>query len=80
MGENSGRTESIAAIWLFPDIESMGHTLMNWLGELYDDDEELVSLEINLPDDFQIMRSTVGWEVYSLETIHPKYIRYFRDE
>lgn len=48
--------EQIEAIYLFPNFEEMDNALYNWLGEAFEDEEELLILQIDLPDDFPVYR------------------------
>ena len=48
--------EPIEAVFLFPNFEEMNDALYNWLGEEFDDDEDLAILQIDLPDNFPVYR------------------------
>lgn len=86
VGERSKELNEESSVFLFPTKEDMEFALGQWLGEWYDDKEEecgckviLMSLEINVPDDFPIYNGVVEYENYSLITIPPKYIKYLQD-
>lgn len=80
MGERSMDVEEENFVFLFPSKEDMNTALSSWFGELFDDEIELVSLEITLPDDFPIFDSTVEYEKVSKVIIQPQYIKYLREE
>ena len=75
--------ECIARIYLFHSISDMETALSSWLGEAYEDiygeDVELISLEINVPNNFPIDESGI-FEDYCYVNIPPYYLRVFRDE
>lgn len=49
--------EPVEAVFLFPNFEEMNNALYNWFGEEFDDDEdELIILQIDLPDNFPVYR------------------------
>lgn len=79
IGENSKCIEIFPAVFLFPSEEGMNTALSSWFGGLFEEEEELVSLKINLPDDWELY-SDVEYEVFSKKLIPPKYIRYYKDE
>ena len=79
IGENSSCCETESFVFLFADENSMNTALSSWFGELFDDDEELVSLKVLLPDDWEL-ESDVEYEVASRKTIPPEFIEYYKDE
>jgi hypothetical protein len=46
--------------------------VVNWLGDEFEDDEELTLLSIKLPNDWTLMHD--GFEYVSKQPIPPKYI------
>lgn len=56
------------AIYLFPIIEDMENALSNWLGEIFEDEEALVVLEVNISE-LDIVQSEAGYEILCFETI-----------
>lgn len=51
IGRNSQALgETKPAIYLFPDLKSSNNALDNWFGDLYDDDQDLIRLTINCPN------------------------------
>lgn len=57
IGERSKEIgESQEAVYLFPNREEMETALANWLGECFEDDDDLVILQIDLPEDFPVYR------------------------
>lgn len=85
IGERSkeiGETEK--AVYLFPTIDDMNCALGQWLGDWYNDeygeDVPLMSLEIDLPDDFPIQDGEVEYEKISKVVIPPQYIRFLKEE
>lgn len=72
-----GETEGV---FLFTSYENCEHALCNWLGEEFEDlEEELVTLKVELPDNFQLDQE-VEWEMIARTTIEPKYISVFKIE
>ena len=72
--------EEIERIYLFPNEDDMNTALSSWFGECFEEDEELSSLNIDLPDDFPIFEGEVEYEAYSYDIIPSKYISFFREE
>lgn len=62
------------AIYLFPSIEDMENALSNWLGELFEDEEVLVVLEIDTTG-LNIIQSEAEYEILCFETIVPSRIK-----
>lgn len=65
--------ETKPAIYLFPTIEDSDTALGSWLGDLYDDDKDLIRLTITCPKDL-IHSSTVEYERVNYHHIPAKYI------
>lgn len=66
-------------IYLFSDFEEMENALMNWLGEAFEEYEELCILQIDLPDDFPIKTEVDSngdkfYESYVYEVIPSNFI------
>lgn len=75
--EAQGETEGV---FLFTSYENCEHALCNWLGEEFEDlEEDLITLQIELPTDFQLDQE-VEWEMIARTTIEPKYISVFKIE
>ena len=72
--------ECIERIYLFPNEEDMNTALSSWFGECFDEEDNLSSLKISLPDDFPIFEGEVEYEAYSYEIIPSEYISFFREE
>ena len=78
-----GETQN--AIYLFPSFEEMNNALSNWLGDLFEETEDLMILQIDVPEDFPICRPLDGtgiafYEVHCFCDIPEKYITAFYDE
>ena len=86
IGERSKEIgESQEAIYLFPNREEMETALANWLGECFEDDDDLVILQIDLPEDFPVYREIDSngddfYEAYCLCDIPKDYITAIYDE
>lgn len=65
--------ESEKAIWLFQTLEDADEMIPIWLEPFFGDD--LVILEITLPDDYQLEYSGRDYEVYTTMKIGPEHIR-----
>lgn len=59
--------ETTAQVYCFPGRAAMVDGVVNWLAELYADDESLWALQIRWPG--PIIASTVDWEVLIREPI-----------
>lgn len=80
IGERSEGLESEKAIYLFPTYADCETALGQWLGEEFDDlDEEVVSLKIELPDNFSL-EQTCEWEKVSKSVIPSQYISFYKNE
>lgn len=75
IGERSELLNEKEGIFLFPSIEDMETALQQWLSWEFEDEDELYSLEINLPLDFPLEK-TVEFERVSRLPIEPNYIKY----
>lgn len=62
------------AVWLFPDWDSMLDG-MNWLPGQFEDNQQLVVLEIDLSDLSIEIDEDVGWEISCPVLIGPQRIR-----
>lgn len=62
--------EKDEAIYLFPTKADVTNALLQWLGEMYDDDEELALLEINTTR-MHLVPSIADYEIKCLEPIPP---------
>lgn len=69
--------ETFPYVYLFDDYGTMEDAAMNWLCDLFDDDEVLVCCEIELPDDIQskLTKDESSFEVLCPATILPQYIK-----
>jgi len=77
VGERSSQLNEESGIFMFYSLDDMNNALGSWLGEEFEDDEELVSLKIIMKDtNFKYC----AYEAVSREIIPPKYIFYFKDE
>lgn len=78
VGERSeAMGENVAAVYLFTSEEAMDDALMNWLGDAFGEEDELVVLEVELEDGFQI---SAGFEVEAIVTqaIPPQRLKVLR--
>lgn len=62
-----------AGIYLFPDKDSAEDALMNWLGDEFDEDEELTLLSVNI--DGLKTASGAGYEIIVKDIIDPSRIK-----
>lgn len=77
--------EEAEAVFLFPSKEDMDNALLNWLGEAFEEEDELIILQIDLPADFPVKRDAdsngeLMYEAYSYKNIPPEYISAIYDE
>lgn len=77
--------EDVEAVFLFPSKEDMDNALLNWLGEAFEEEDELIVLQIDLPADFPVKRDAdsngdLMYEAYSYKNIPPEYISAIYDE
>ena len=86
IGERSEEIgESQEAIYLFPNFEEMNNALANWLGECFEDIDELIILQIDLPKGFPIYKEMDSngdefYEVHCTCNIPEEYITAIYDE
>jgi len=73
VGARSAKLEEQPQIFLFTDKESMEDAVANWLGDEFDEDKELVVLQVSLPQDFPIQVN--GGEATTTTPIPAKYIQ-----
>lgn len=66
--------EPVPRIYLFPTVNDMETALMSWFGELFDDDTELVILEVTVPADL-LVEGEVEYECYCYQNIPAECIR-----
>lgn len=82
VGERSQKLKEESAVFLFPTYDDCIDALGNWLGEEFNTIEpyqEVITLEINLPDNFPLMDS-VSYEKISKQTIPPQFIKFYKNE
>lgn len=74
-GERSAKLDDYG-IFMFGDKSHMEDALVNWLGDEFDEDDELTVLIINLPDNWPLVNEdTAGFEWISRDPIPSKYIQ-----
>lgn len=67
-------------VFLFLSEEDKNTALSSWLGLCFNEEEELVSLKLDLPEEFPIKESEAEFEVLSELTIPSRYITQIKDE
>lgn len=67
-------------VFLFPSEEDKNTALSSWLGLCFNEEEELVSLKLDLPEEFPIKEGEAEFEVLSELTIPSRYIVQIKDE
>ena len=74
-GERSAKLGDYG-IFMFGNKSHMEQALMNWLGDEFDEDDELTVLIVDLPIDWPLINEdTAGFEWISRKPIPPKYIK-----
>jgi hypothetical protein len=73
-GERSAVMEDPEGIYLFKTQLDAENAVQNWLGEEFDDMENLALLEVTLPPDAKILPSTADYEIIVASPIPPGYI------
>ena len=67
-------------VFLFNDLDSLEDAISNWLGDLFDEDDELVILEVLIPENVLVYSNDlVGYESYVEYCIPPEYINVYHD-
>jgi len=61
------------AVYCFTSMASCEDALMNWLGEIFEEDESLIILTVRI-DGLKTRPVEVEWEVAILETVSPERI------
>lgn len=80
IGDRSREANEEQAIFLFSTKEDMNFALSQWLGDWFNEEVVLISLEITVPNNFPIIDSSVEYEKISKIIIPPQYIKYLQDE
>lgn len=79
IGERSAELgEMKQAVYLFPDEISMTDALGNWLGECFEDFDNLAVLQVDLTG--AELHSEVEWEIQCMSKIGAEKIRFVRYE
>lgn len=68
------------AVFLFKSLEDMKEGLKGWMNLIFEKEWELVSFQIDLPNNFPLMATSNTWEMKSLVLIPPMYIRFLTNE
>lgn len=77
IGERSlSAGEKTPAVFLFANKDDLEQALLNWLGEMFED-EELVILEIQLPLEYKQFLFQNEYETTCSVVIPPQYIQVF---
>lgn len=80
IGERAKELETKEKVYLFPTYQDCQTALYQWLGDEFDElEEEVVSLKVELPDDFPLEK-TCEWELTSKITIEPSCISFYKNE
>lgn len=66
--------EPVRAIYLFPELGYANDAVANWLGDEFDDDEDLIILPINVTEDDVERAPDIDYERASLADIPAKLI------
>lgn len=66
--------EPVSAIYLFPELGYANDAVANWLGDEFDDDEDLIILPINVTEDDVERAPNIDYERASLADIPAKLI------
>lgn len=70
VGERVAQIDDKKAVYLFPTEEDMEDAATNWLGDRFDDEDELIALEIVLDKgDPNIDTDTVEYEIMYTDVI-----------
>lgn len=76
VGERSAQLDDVEAVFLFHDIIDIDDAVTNWLGDEFDEDANLVCLEVSLSvDDPNIVESGAGYETMYTSVIPPERIK-----
>lgn len=69
-----GETEK--AVYLFPNKAYADDAVANWLGDQFDDNEDLIMLPINIGKKDVKKTPDIDWECYSTQDIPAKLINF----
>ena len=58
--------EDAEAVFLFPSKEDMDNALLNWLGQAFEEEDELIILQIDLP---AVARAVGYQETFSVDSV-----------
>ena len=73
--------EPVPAIYLFSCEEDADTALYQWLGEAYEEEDELVMLEVEVPDSFHCKhpKNSTEYEAICYDPIPSKYIKFHKN-
>jgi hypothetical protein len=78
VGDRSKKLNEQACVFLFPDRDSAEDALSGWLGDQFDEDEDITFalLEVTLPPEIEVQKTEgIDWEAYTTRVIPPECIR-----
>ena len=79
-GRRSADRGDAAAVYLFRSAEAMQDALMNWFGDLFDEESPLAILAVRLPPHWPLHETPhAPWEVSSRTPIPPRFLQYLGD-
>lgn len=68
--------EPISAIYLFPNLDYANDAVANWLGDEFDDDEELIILPVNVTENDVEQAPGIDYERASVANIPAELINF----
>lgn len=78
IGKNSSNFgEEVPAIYFFKDVVSLEDALTNWLGDCFEEEDELIILELNISEDLPEEDEGI-FEVKILSKISPDKISFLK--
>ena len=78
--QSGPRSEALGdyGVFLFNNLDSLEDGVSNWLGDLFDEEEELVILEVSIPENIILYTNDlVGYESYVEDCIPSEYINVY---
>lgn len=78
VGERSMQLGEKPGVFLFPTEEDMDTALGQWLGDEYEEEDELFALKVTLKDDFHL-EEPVEFERVARSIIEPNCIEFYKE-
>lgn len=73
MGARSILMDELPSLFFFESKDALENALSNWLGDAFDEDEELTILQVDVPEDW-LMSTPADYELVCTTVVPPRMI------